>query len=92
MASDLGALLDPGYLGDPNKRRIYAEFLDAVAEHDDLWKALPREVAEWWRERDAGLAIDGRMKLGVMRADDTSGEVTFELPSAVGLNSPLQLG
>ena len=44
---------DPGYLGDPDKEALYAEFLDAVAARPGLWTALPREVAAWWRERDA---------------------------------------
>ena len=43
---------DPGYLGDPDKEALYAEFLDAVAARPGLWTALPREVAAWWRERD----------------------------------------
>jgi peptidoglycan/xylan/chitin deacetylase (PgdA/CDA1 family) len=45
---------DPGYLGDRDKRAIYREFLERVAEMDGIWRALPREVAGWWRERDAG--------------------------------------
>src|SRR4051794_27681676 len=36
---------DPGYLGDPDKRALYAELLDALAERTTLWAALPREVA-----------------------------------------------
>ena len=45
---------DPGYLGDADKRAIYAEFLRAMAEREHVWRALPREVAAWWRQRDAG--------------------------------------
>lgn len=45
---------DPGYLGDADKRAIYAEFLDGVAELDTVWKALPRDVARWWRARRDG--------------------------------------
>jgi peptidoglycan/xylan/chitin deacetylase (PgdA/CDA1 family) len=45
---------DPGYLGDPEKRRLYAETLDVVSERDDLWSALPRDVAAWWLQRDCG--------------------------------------
>ncbi len=44
---------DPGYLGEPEIRRRYTELLDAVAERAGLWRALPREVAAWWRRRDA---------------------------------------
>jgi hypothetical protein len=44
---------DPGYLADPDKRAIYVELLDALADRPGLWKALPRDVAAWWRRRDA---------------------------------------
>lgn len=60
---------DPGYLGDPKKRDFYREFLDVVSERPGLWRALPREVAEWWRNRDAGR--DDRIAQGTLRlADD----------------------
>ena len=36
---------DAGYLGDPGKRAIYAEFLRAMAERPRVWHALPAEVA-----------------------------------------------
>jgi peptidoglycan/xylan/chitin deacetylase (PgdA/CDA1 family) len=62
---------DPGYLGDADKRARYAEFLDAVAERPGLWRALPRDVAAWWRRRDAGEA-DGT---GLARLDPATGEV-----------------
>lgn len=45
---------DPGYLGDRDKRRLYADFLDFARERTSLWRALPREVASWWRHRDRG--------------------------------------
>ena len=58
---------DPGYLGDPGKRAIYAEFLQGLAERTELWRALPREVSAWWRRRaEAGIgdAPPGRARLG----------------------------
>ena len=45
---------DPGYTGDRDKRAYYAEFLAAMRDRDDLWHALPREIAGWWRQRDTG--------------------------------------
>jgi hypothetical protein len=53
---------DPGYLGEPENQRRYTEFLDAIAEREGLWRALPRDVAAWWRRRDAG----------TFRADESS--------------------
>jgi peptidoglycan/xylan/chitin deacetylase (PgdA/CDA1 family) len=44
---------DPGYLGDAWKRRLYGEFLDAIADRDTIWRALPADVATWWRGRHA---------------------------------------
>ncbi len=71
---------DPEYLGDKRRFAIYQTFLDAVAERDGLWKALPREVADWWRVRDAGGDPAGAD--GCARCDLESGEVTLEPPTA----------
>ena len=69
---------DPGYLGDERRFGIYQAFLDAMAEREGLWKALPREVAAWWRARDAGDPPPGAD--GLARCDLESGEVTLEPP------------
>lgn len=65
---------DPGYLGEPRNERLYEAFLDRMAEEEDLWNALPRDIARWWRHRDsaetwspvdygrAGLTPDGRIE------------------------------
>jgi peptidoglycan/xylan/chitin deacetylase (PgdA/CDA1 family) len=47
---------DPGYLGEPWNERLYATFLDLMAEYADVWSALPRDIARWWRRRDAAEA------------------------------------
>jgi hypothetical protein len=70
---------DPGYLGDPENRRVYAEFLDAIATHDRLWRALPAEVSDWWRRRDAEHGRDPA-RLGTIRIEE--GGVSFVPPSA----------
>ncbi len=71
---------DPGYLGDERQFGIYQAFLDAMAEREGLWKALPREVAAWWRARDAGGSPNGAD--GWACCDLDSGEVTLEPPPA----------
>ena len=71
---------DPGYLGDPRKRAIYAEFLRAMAERPRVWRALPRDVASWWRVRDGDAASDGAEGWLVGRDD---GHVTIEPPDDV---------
>jgi peptidoglycan/xylan/chitin deacetylase (PgdA/CDA1 family) len=62
---------DPAYLAERDQRACYAEFLDAVAERPGLWKALPRDVAAWWRRRDGG---EGDA-VGVARLDAERGAV-----------------
>jgi peptidoglycan/xylan/chitin deacetylase (PgdA/CDA1 family) len=57
---------DHGYLGDPDKRAIYRDFLDHMAGRDRVWKALPREIANWWRLRDAGATRAPEQRLGTM--------------------------
>jgi peptidoglycan/xylan/chitin deacetylase (PgdA/CDA1 family) len=66
---------DRGYLGDPEKRSLYGEFLDAMAERPGLWRALPREVAGWWRSRD-----NGRGEHGLVRIGESPDEVALEPP------------
>lgn len=46
---------DEEYLGRPAIGAAYRDLLDAIARRDDLWVALPRDIAEWWRRRALGL-------------------------------------
>jgi peptidoglycan/xylan/chitin deacetylase (PgdA/CDA1 family) len=62
---------DPGYLGESANEARYAEFLDLLAERDSLWLALPREVAQWWIDRDSSLEMTGDH--GVARLDERGG-------------------
>ena len=61
---------DPGYLGDADKRAVYAEFLQGMAERTNVWRALPRDVAAWWRERDTADSVAGRMRSGTVSLTD----------------------
>jgi hypothetical protein len=67
---------DRGYLGDARKRSLYAEFLDAMSERAGLWRALPREVAAWWRSRDNGEGEHGLVRIG-----ESPDEVMFDPPT-----------
>jgi peptidoglycan/xylan/chitin deacetylase (PgdA/CDA1 family) len=68
---------DPGYLGDQEKRARYLELLRALAERPALWKALPREVASWWRARDSGAAAAS----GTIAIGDSPDEVVLSPPA-----------
>jgi hypothetical protein len=41
----------PDYLREPEHLAIYEAFLRAMAEKNNCWRALPRDVARWWRQR-----------------------------------------
>ena len=44
-------LVHPDYSGDPPHLMAYEELLKILSEFDTAWRALPMEVAQWWRER-----------------------------------------
>ncbi len=46
---------DASYLGQPVIGRAYRDVMKAIARRDDLWIALPRDIAAWWRHRALGL-------------------------------------
>jgi hypothetical protein len=70
-------LTHPDYAHDQRLADAYQTLLDTFADDGTAWRALPREVAAWWRGRAAstirgngdGWRIDGR-------ASDT-GQVCF---------------
>lgn len=66
---------DPGYLGDRDKRARYVELLDVLRSRQEIWHALPRDVARWWRARDTGLPTDWPSGLG--RASLADGRVSL---------------
>jgi len=72
---------DPGYLGDDRRFTFYCGFLDAMVARTDLWKPLPRDIAAWWRDRDAGGPMwEEAGAYGHAECDVVSGEVAFEPP------------
>lgn len=69
---------DPGYLGDPDKRALYAAFLDALRDDSEAWLTLPRDVAAWWRDRDRGESERFELATGRIRRDDSEDGVVLE--------------
>jgi peptidoglycan/xylan/chitin deacetylase (PgdA/CDA1 family) len=70
---------DPGYLGEPGNARLYGAFLDRMAEQADLWGALPRDIARWWRHRDSADEWSPA-DYGVARLSE-DGRLVFEGPA-----------
>ena len=60
---------DTGYLGDADKRAVYAEFLSGIGARPALWRALPREVAAWWRSRASAASGAAGLRRGIARLD-----------------------
>ncbi len=56
----------PDYLRTRKTWNVYEAFLAQMAPRTDLWHALPREVARWWRARNA--ARPGEVPPGAVRA------------------------
>jgi hypothetical protein len=46
-------LTHPDYQGEPSARARYRRLLEEHAADDTAWRALPREVSDWWRRRAA---------------------------------------
>jgi peptidoglycan/xylan/chitin deacetylase (PgdA/CDA1 family) len=74
---------DRGYLADADKRAVYAEFLSGLSDRGHLWRALPREVARWWRRRAGAEAkaedVDGITR-GTAALDTGTGVVELSPP------------
>jgi len=75
---------DPGYLGRPKTRAIYAAFLDALSARETLWKALPRDVADWWRRRERGETSGDEQGTGRVRRADGREYARFAPPGLDG--------
>lgn len=56
----------PDYLDTASALNVYDEFLKHLREQPNTWSALPHEISQWWRTRDA-------MKI---ESSDTSSTIT----------------
>jgi hypothetical protein len=53
-------LTHPDYAHDPRVAEGYRSLLDRFGHDDSVWHALPREVADWWRQRaSSAIRADG---------------------------------
>jgi hypothetical protein len=79
-------IVHPDYVVEQRNLDRYEAFLAYLAEHDDGWHALPRDVARWWRDRDglsiaAGGEVAGSTAFGatVAYASERDGRLVVEL-------------
>jgi glycosyltransferase involved in cell wall biosynthesis len=81
------ALAHPDYARDPHLASAWQSLLEEFRDDDTAWRALPREVAEWWRRRAAsvirpgsnGWRIDGPAAIdGTVRLSSPPGQLTTQ--------------
>jgi hypothetical protein len=87
-------LTHPDYAHDQRLADGYQTLLDTFTDDDTVWRALPREVAAWWRGRAAttirghgdGWSIDGPVsdtgKVCFAGAGSTVGQIQLASPVA----------
>jgi peptidoglycan/xylan/chitin deacetylase (PgdA/CDA1 family) len=81
-------LVHPDYVTNSARLACYEDFLRYLDSRDDLWRALPRQVAGWWKARaaleeqdetGALVEIDGmRLAATVGQARIVDGALTLE--------------
>jgi peptidoglycan/xylan/chitin deacetylase (PgdA/CDA1 family) len=47
----------PDYITSEKRLRQYEDFLRRMKQRASMWHALPKEVARWWRDRDASTVV-----------------------------------
>ena len=87
----------PDYLLKPAYLAIYEHFLRQMSAHTDHWRALPRDVARWWRRRAEaavtregdGWAIEGLPEATVGQLRPCADTVTIT-PDSGDIAAPLR--
>jgi hypothetical protein len=72
-------LTHPDYASNPALADAYRELISSVHRDPTLWHALPREVAEWWRQRAASSLRGGPEEWRVEGPAYGAGRVRFGL-------------
>jgi hypothetical protein len=49
--------IHPDYVVFKNHYRYYEELLTEMKNWEGMWHALPRDIARWWRDRDASALV-----------------------------------
>lgn len=93
-------LTHPEYLAPWGRLDVYRSFLAEVQARGNYWHALPKEIARWWRLRDASdvdsdgyanprvvgpAAAEGAVPARFLARDGAPG---FELPKAMSRSAP----
>lgn len=52
-------IIHPDYMVTDRNLGYYEEFLRFITQQENLWLALPREIARWWKDRAASFVATG---------------------------------
>ena len=94
----INVIIHPDYNIAPRERAVYEQFLAhlaAIREERSVWVALPKDVAQWWRQRsqmrivedENGLRIEGEGKerARIAHASEKDGHLVLDVsPSNTG--------
>ena len=85
----VNVIVHPDYMIEPERLRLYDELLGHLSAQAGSWHALPREVARWWRRREAltiaatpdggHRVIGGDGEATVAYAREVDGSIAFQL-------------
>jgi hypothetical protein len=75
-------LTHPDYAGDQRLVEAYCRLLETFQTDDSVWRALPKEVAAWWRDRATSTIRAGRDGWSVEGPASARGQVRFVPASA----------
>jgi hypothetical protein len=60
----------PVYMRDSASLAAYERFLRAFEDDPGVWRALPRDISDWWRRRAASRIVTGQGELRVVGPAD----------------------
>jgi hypothetical protein len=70
-------LTHPDYMIDPERLGAYRRFLERYESDPTVWKALPRDVSDWWRRRASSRLVASEGGWRIVGPAAHEGEVTF---------------
>src|SRR5579875_420019 len=77
MGGMILALIHPDYCGEPPYLDTYQEFLKFLADFEHAWRALPSQVAAWWRCRASLRLTVGRNGPSIEGSRATQAQATL---------------
>jgi peptidoglycan/xylan/chitin deacetylase (PgdA/CDA1 family) len=80
-------LTHPDYVENPYLLDSYRRLLQEFADDSTAWKALPRDVSDWWRRRSESKLVDFNGEWRVIGPAGADARIEFASPGAVPAGS-----